>query len=153
MGTKFQDYEHLLRLAGLFVIGVLVFVAAQSVLVPADFGTYGHYRAGALVTAAAHAPVYAGERTCVDCHEDVATARAPGKHARVRCESCHGPLAAHATSPGEAKVVKPDPKVLCVRCHEKTPARPAAFPQVNSVEHSGGERCTTCHQPHAPTVS
>lgn len=150
MGFKFRDYEHLLRLAALFGAGTLVFVVAQAVLVPADFGKYGHYRAGALDAVAARPLVHAGERACAECHEEVVTARAPGRHAAVRCESCHGPLAAHAR--GEAEAKKPDPKALCVRCHEKSPARPAAFPQVNAAEHAGGESCATCHQPHAPRV-
>jgi predicted CXXCH cytochrome family protein len=128
-----------------------VFVAAQAVLVPADFGRYGHYRAGALDAAAERPLVHAGEGACASCHEEVVIARAPGKHAGVRCESCHGPLAAHAA--GERDAVRPDAKTLCVRCHEQTPARPAAFPQVNAAEHAGGESCISCHQPHAPAVN
>lgn len=151
MGFKFQDYEHLLRLAGLFAAGIFLFFVTQAVLVPADFGKYGHYRAGALDVAAGKPVVHGGERACVTCHEDVVTTRAPGRHARVRCESCHGPHAAHARE--EAKGVKPDPATLCVRCHEQSPARPPAFPQVKSVDHAGGESCTTCHQAHAPGVS
>jgi predicted CXXCH cytochrome family protein len=146
MRFRFKDGEHLLRLAALFGAGLLLFFAAQAVLVPADFGKYGHYRAGALTTVAARPIVHAGERACVECHEDIMSAKAAAKHARVRCESCHGPQAAHAA--GEREAVKPEVRTLCVRCHERNPARPAAFPQVNAVEHAGGESCTTCHQPH-----
>jgi predicted CXXCH cytochrome family protein len=150
MRFKFADYEHLLRLAALFGAGVAVFLAAQAVLVPADFGRYGHYRAGALDTAMARPLVHAGEAACAACHEDVAAARAPGAHARVRCESCHGPQAAHAA--GDPPPARPDSSTLCARCHEKEPARPRAFPQVDSLEHASGERCTTCHAAHAPRV-
>jgi predicted CXXCH cytochrome family protein len=151
MRFKFQDSEHLLRMAVLFAAGTFAFFVAQAVLVPADFGKYGHYRAGALDTVAGKPLMYAGEQACVDCHADVVAARAPGRHARVRCESCHGPHAAHAAD--QAKGIRPDPATLCVRCHEKNPARPAAFPQVKSADHAGGESCTTCHQAHAPGVS
>ena len=39
---------------------------------------------------------------------------------------------------------------LCRRCHEKDAAKPAGFPQVATVEHSGGVLCNRCHQPHNP---
>ena len=44
----FKDMEHLLRLAALFAVGVLVFGVARAELVPATFGTLGHYRAQAI---------------------------------------------------------------------------------------------------------
>ena len=48
MGVLFGHKEHLLRVAGLFVAGVLAFLVLQAFLVPRGFGVYGHYRAGAL---------------------------------------------------------------------------------------------------------
>ena len=39
---------------------------------------------------------------------------------------------------------------LCRRCHEKDAAKPKGFPQVETVAHSQGMPCNTCHQPHSP---
>jgi predicted CXXCH cytochrome family protein len=147
MRPRFRDYEHLLRLALVFAAGTLVFFILQAVLVPKDFGELGHYRTSAVTDNRERPLVYAGEARCSDCHEDVRAARSEGGHARVRCESCHGPHAAHAA--GEASGLRPDPG-FCTRCHGADAARPPRFPQVNPVEHSGGEACTTCHQAHAP---
>ncbi len=150
MPSRWRDYEHLLRMAGLFAVGTTVFLIAQAVLVPADFGQVGHYRTGALDANRARPPAFAGQAACVDCHPDVVEARAANQHKGVRCEACHGPLAKHAFE--GAKVVRPDAATLCVKCHGANPARPAWFPQVNAAEHSGGEVCTTCHAAHAPRI-
>ena len=48
MRELFKDKEHLFRMAGLFGVGLLVFVVLRGVLIPADFGDLGHYRASAL---------------------------------------------------------------------------------------------------------
>ncbi len=146
----FGHKGHLLRVAALFAAGILVFLGLQALLVPRGFGAYGHYRAGALDDVRARPLVHAGRAACVDCHADVWDTLQMGKHARVHCEACHGPLARHAEDPSAGKAVKPDPKALCARCHQQSVARPAAFPQVDSAEHSGGESCTTCHQAHHP---
>jgi len=45
---RFKDVEHLVRLAALFAAGLLVFSIARAELVPAGFGTLGHYRASAI---------------------------------------------------------------------------------------------------------
>lgn len=45
-GLRFRDYEHVLRMAALFVLAVVAFIAWRSWMVPPDFGVYGHFRAG-----------------------------------------------------------------------------------------------------------
>jgi hypothetical protein len=144
--------EHLARVASLFVAGILVFVVLRSLLIPEGFGRYGHFRAGALDDARVHPAVYAGRAACLDCHSDAADAAKGGGHAGVRCEACHGPLAAHAADPTAQKAQKPDPAVLCVRCHQANVARPAGFPQKDRAEHAGDEVCTTCHVAHRPRL-
>jgi hypothetical protein len=136
--------------AVLFGAGVLVFVALQWLLVPKGFGVYGHYRAGALDDNRARPLVHAGRGACVECHSDVWELLQRGHHGQVRCEGCHGALAKHAQDPSAATAVKPDPKTLCVRCHQESVARPAKFPQVDAAAHSGGEVCTSCHKAHDP---
>lgn len=150
MAPRFQDYEHLLRLAAVFAAGIAVFFVLQAVLVPKDFGELGHYRTSAVADNRARIPVYAGDAACADCHEEVREARVQGAHAGVRCESCHGPQAMHVLGEGPAR--RPEPG-FCIRCHGANRARPPAFPQVNPAEHSGGETCTTCHPAHAPGLS
>ena len=51
-----------------------------------------------------------------------------------------------------SKAVRPDPLVVCVRCHQANVARPASFPQKDKAEHSGDEPCTTCHVAHHPAM-
>ncbi len=45
-----------------------------------------------------------------------------------------------------------DMRNLCLNCHEKMAARPKAQPQIAVESHSGTELCTTCHNPHSPTI-
>jgi hypothetical protein len=50
------------------------------------------------------------------------------------------------------KPALPDSAALCAKCHERVSARPKSLPQVVSNEHSGGEPCKGCHQPHSPKL-
>ncbi|MGE5246646.1 MAG: multiheme c-type cytochrome [Betaproteobacteria bacterium] len=152
MSQGFKDREHLIRLAGLFAAGTLLFLVARHYFVPKDFGVYGFYRAGALTDIAAHPIAYAGQAACVECHSDVGDLRATGKHAHVSCESCHGPLAAHASGEVE-KPPRPEGRAICIRCHTASPSKPKAFPQIVLSDHAGDGPCIECHKPHAPTIS
>jgi ABC-type nickel/cobalt efflux system permease component RcnA len=148
----FRDAGHLIRPAVVLLVGLAAFLLMRNALIPKAFGKYGHYDAAALLTIRQHPISYAGQDTCVMCHDDEAKNRASGKHAHVACEACHGPQAAHANAddPSAHKPVLPDVANLCRRCHEKDAAKPGWFPQVATVEHSGGALCTECHQPHNP---
>jgi hypothetical protein len=149
---KFKDVEHFVRAAILFGVGIVLFLILRAAMIPKDFGQYGHYRPGALADNAARPISFAGRAACEECHADVVESRAGHKHEHVGCEACHGALAAHADDPSGAKPELPDAKTLCRSCHERNVARPPAFPQVDGDEHSGGEVCTSCHQPHHPEV-
>jgi len=149
---KLKDAEHLLRLAAVFIAGLAVFLVLRAVLVPHSFGQYGHYRGDALAEVAAHPVRFAGQKVCEDCHGDIVATKSSGKHAGVHCEACHGPQAAHAENPVDIKPQLPDTAVLCARCHEANVAKPAGFPQVDTRDHSGGQTCKTCHQPHSPLL-
>jgi len=148
--TPFRDIEHLLRLFGLLVLSGVVFLVVRAVLVPGDFGVYGHFRAGAMDDVRAHAMKFAGRAACEECHVDVVEQRAGGAHVGIGCESCHGALADHAADPTEVTPVLPEVPALCVGCHAASPYRPKSFPQVDVDEHSMGESCTECHSPHHP---
>lgn len=150
--SRFKDAEHLLRVALVFVVGILAFVLLRGVLVPRSFGEYGHYRGNALAEIAAKPIVFAGHQTCETCHSDIADVKSQGKHAGVNCEACHGALATHTEDPGTIQPPKLDTAVLCVRCHGANEAKPKGFPQVAAKEHSAGLPCETCHQPHSPRI-
>lgn len=150
MRRIFGSAEHLVRVALLFGAGLVAFLGLQQLLVPEDFGVYGHYRAGALDDSRARPAAFAGRAACGDCHDDKPAALAKGKHAAVGCEACHGALAAHAQAPDEAAPARPDVATLCLRCHGRTSGRPATFPQIDPADHAGETRCNECHSPHDP---
>ena len=151
LGQRFKDLEHLLRVAALFAGGLVLFLVLKAALVPKGFGTYGHYRAGAREDARARPVVFAGADDSAACHSDVAEAKHAGKHAGVRCEACHGPLASHALAddPAAAKPQRPTAE-LCLVCHAKNVARPAGFPQVQLKDHAEPGTCLECHKGHQP---
>jgi hypothetical protein len=144
-----RDWVHLLRPAVVLLGALGAFLVIRSAVIPKGFGQYGHYRPGALELVRSRPIAYAGQDTCVMCHDDQAKVRASGKHAHVACEACHGPLAKHAEDPSNMPKL-PDVANLCRRCHEKDAAKPSGFPQVVTAEHSAGMLCNTCHQPHNP---
>ena len=145
-----RDYAHLLRPALVLLAALGVFLVIRSAIVPKAFGQYGHYRPGALDLVRQHPVAFAGQDTCVLCHDDEAKTRANGRHAHVACEACHGPLAQHAADPVAHPPKLPEVANLCRRCHERDAAKPKNFPQVATAEHSGGMACNNCHQPHNP---
>lgn len=148
-----RDYEHVLRMAALFAIGIGAFLTWRSWMVPSDFGVYGHYRAGAVEAAAMRPSHYAGQAACIDCHSDVQQVRATGRHAGVACEACHGPLRAHATGETDVAPIRPSPRAVCLSCHTALLGMPATFPKVVVNEHSEAGPCTECHAAHAPALS
>jgi len=145
-----RDSAHLIRPAVVLIAAIAVFLVIRSVVLPKDFGKYGYFRPGALEMIRQLPVAYAGQDTCMFCHDDQAKARAAGKHAHVACEACHGPQAEHANDPTAHKPKLPEVANLCRRCHEKDAAKPRDFPQVVTAEHSGGLACDSCHQPHNP---
>jgi hypothetical protein len=153
MGRQFRDYAHLVRMAALFAAGVVVFLVGRSFFVPYDFGIYGHYRAGALDEAKARPITFAGQTACVECHSDISDLRKTARHAKVSCESCHGPLATHANGDEPLKPARPDGRKTCVGCHLKNASKPPTFPQIEVADHAGDNACIDCHNPHAPKIS
>jgi hypothetical protein len=153
MKSYFKDKEHLFLIAALFAAGLLVFLGVRLLLVPSDFGKYGHYRASALEDNKKPAIVYAGRSACQDCHDEKAKELASGKHKGLGCEACHGPQAKHADDPSTPKPSLPETPKLCLNCHLENKAKPRGFPQINRAEHGGGNPCLQCHKPHHPDFS
>jgi hypothetical protein len=156
MKYRFKDYQHILRMAAIFALGITAFFVLRAAMVPKDFGVYGHYRAGALKDNAARQIQYAGRAACVDCHGEIQQARAAGKHAGIGCESCHGPLARHAAGEMPDLPQKPHNRETCLRCHTSRPSKPAGFPQIvpadHPRDHPRDRACTACHPAHNPKV-
>jgi hypothetical protein len=150
MRERFRDTEHLFRLALVFVALVVVFVAARAMLKPEGFGTYGHYRAGALQDNRAHALTFAGRAACLDCHQAIDDEKKTGAHVGVGCEACHGPQQAHVEDPASVVPARPVAKTLCLICHLENVAKPTGFPQIDPADHAGDFDCGTCHRPHVP---
>ena len=150
MSSRFKDSAHLISIAVVFLLGGVVFMALRAAVIPKSFGEFGPYRGKALLEMEAKPVKYAGHEVCEGCHPDVAETKAKGVHAHVNCETCHGAQAKHADDPATVKPVLPEVAKLCVRCHSENVAKPSGFPQVNAAEHSGGQDCKACHQPHSP---
>ncbi len=153
MQRFFKDREHLVRMAGLFLVGLILFLLVQLLLVPKDFYRLGHFRAGALADNAARPVVFAGRESCASCHPDVVEARKGSRHGTIGCEACHGALGKHADDPSSLKPTRPDARTLCLVCHREDVAKPKSFKQVNPQEHMGGEPCLSCHKPHHPEMA
>jgi len=147
-----RHYAHLIRVFGLFAGGFTLFLIVRYLLVPADFGVYGFYRAGALDDARAKVPLYANSAVCADCHPDVVKAREGSRHEKLNCQACHGPLAKHAAGEVGAKPDALNPRLLCLRCHTAQAGVPKFLPTVVAKDHAGDSACTDCHQPHHPKI-
>ena len=149
---RLADYEHVLRIAALFVAAIAVFFVWRAWAVPSDFGVYGHFRAGAIADAAMLPVRFAGQASCVDCHSEVQQVRTTGRHAAVACEACHGPLGQHARGETDVAPERPSARGVCLTCHTSRLGMPAAFPKVIVNEHSEAGPCSDCHKPHSPGV-
>ena len=104
---------------------------------------------GAAAPPQAEEPEYAGGAACLQCHEDTANRGKGSAHFQIDCESCHGPLGAHAKDPEQHKGVLPD-NAICLMCHEAGQGMPSHFPQVDPARHNRGKTCISCHPAHHP---
>ena len=144
-----HDYQHVLRMAALFAVGVGLFVAVRSWLVPHDFGVYGHYRAAAIEDTAMTPSPYAGRAACAACHADGA-GRLAGRHAKVGCEACHGPLGDTPRARETRSSAPTGPHD--VPALSRTPGRSCRPPSPRSTrEHAPEGACTDCHSAHSPS--
>jgi hypothetical protein len=138
-------------------------VVGRHFLIPKTFGAAGFYRYDSLADFMNQPVRHGTSASCTACHEEIATAKAEGKHAGLSCEVCHEAVAVHAT---EQEKTAPMPvntsHRLCAQCHEQLQARPASMPQVNLRQHLVAQEvigprdeipegvCGTCHDVHSP---
>jgi hypothetical protein len=138
----------LVRLALLTVAIVGLYIAARIALTPSSFGQYGWFRGDALEEIAARQPVFSGQKSCAECHEKQFQVLAKAEHKTLSCESCHWDTRPHV----EDRQIK-IPRLTdshCIRCHDRSPSRPAWLKQITSKIHYKGQPCTECHIPHQP---
>ena len=149
-----EHSKHLWRAAVLLAFALVGIVVGRHFLIPPSFGQAGYYRYDALFELMAKEPVHGGPDACADCHDDIAAAKASGRHAPVKCEVCHDTLASHVRDGGKIADMRINRSwELCAYCHQKLPGRPALVAQVDLLEHlelSPGqplpaEACVQCH--------
>jgi hypothetical protein len=140
----------------LLTIGIVgSYLVARLCLTPSSFHEYGWYRGDALGELASRDPVFAGKKSCEECHaesnKDAVKVLALGKHKGLSCEGCHGPSLAHTQNPDNDKLNPPKMVMsACTRCHEANSSRPKWMHQIDSSHHYAGQKCTECHLPHNP---
>ena len=147
-----KEREHLVRMALVFLVGLLLFLVLRTIFVPKDFGREGHFRSGAIPDNASRPLAFAGREACEICHADVAETRKGSRHAAIGCEACHGALGQHAEDPGRLKPTRPDAGHICLVCHRIEAAKPKGFPQVDPQTHARNQPCNACHTPHHPEM-
>lgn len=138
----------IVRLVLLAASIVATYVVARYMMVPRTFGQYGHYRGAALELVASRPPVFAGAKSCDECHADTRDLVEKFEHRRIYCEACHGPSKPHVIHP-DLTTLKLD-NDSCMRCHTKDTARPGFVKQVKAADHFAGDKCLECHLPHQP---
>lgn len=155
--TSIHDTRHLWALGAVLAGVGLVGMEVRSLLVPADFGLRGPYRASALDDAAARPSRFPSDATCHACHQEVQHERAGKAHEAVRCAHCHGvgtehvALARRAVDdpaidlPGASEwdgdfLTKVDlwitkDRRVCLSCHESVVGMPAGFQKIDVAAH------------------
>jgi hypothetical protein len=151
------DYRHTFRLFAVVGCVLAIALVARARAVPAGFGRFGYYRAGAAEDARRFEVRHAGNARCTECHEVQAKLHQKDAHTRVSCETCHGPGARHAARQKGATILNPEGKDHCLGCHRALDARPGAFPQIRVEDHfrfvgvkDTTTECVDCHNPHEP---
>ena len=160
MGRFTRTLGPVVTIAGALALWLVVMVSVGASSPRQESGTKVA-PAAAPTAQAAPASGYAGEETCVTCHEEKTKGYHGSAHARAQdprtpaagkgCESCHGPGQAHVDAGGDKTKIKvlstmPAREVseTCTSCHNRS----------NHAEWDGSKHdsrnmsCTTCHSVH-----
>ena len=143
--------KHIFRLLALILSFVVVAIIAPQFLTPDSFYKFGHYRANSVPEIASQEPVLQTARYCQDCHTERHAQWSASSHKSVTCEVCHGAAAGHPQN-GKLPIPK-DAVKFCTLCHEAMTGRPRTQPQIQVAQHSSGQQCTVCHNPHSPKIA
>ena len=148
---KFYIPPQIPRLALAFAIFISLFLLLRHFLVPDTFGEYGHYRGASLVENAQPEIHYAGQKACLECHQDIEELKKQDVHSEIHCETCHGPGEKHVLSGEKVDILKPTGREFCGLCHAINAAKQiSAVVQVDLNKHNVGKNCLECHNPHQP---
>ena len=143
--------KHIARLIILIIAFSTAALIAIWYFTPESFYRYGHYRANSVPETAAQEVVFQTPRYCQTCHSERHAQWSAHSHKTVICEVCHGAAQGH---PQNGKLPIPSDTVkLCTLCHEAMPGRPRTQPQIEVAQHSAGQQCIVCHNPHAPKIA
>ena len=135
----------------LFVGAGILALVARWYFTADTFYQFGHFRGKAVGEIAAKEPAYQTARYCEDCHTERHAQWSANNHKSVNCEVCHGAAKGH---PENGKLPIPaDTRKLCTLCHERMAERPRPQPQIDPAQHSPGQQCIVCHNPHAPKLA
>jgi hypothetical protein len=138
------------RLLLVFAFLLAIMLAMKYFLTPESWREFGPYRGMAITEIGDKEAKFVQMDDCAMCHDSIADLKNGGMHASLQCEICHGPGYLHIEDETIAMEI-PEDGNFCIRCHEENAARPKnIIKQVNALEHSEGEECITCHNPHQP---
>ncbi|MFK5857612.1 MAG: hypothetical protein QM503_15895 [Bacteroidota bacterium] len=139
------------RLLLVFAVLIGVMIGLKYLLTPDSWREYGAYRGNALIEIADKQPKYVDMETCAMCHDSIAELKLQGEHLKIQCELCHGPGYLHVEDEDNVDMEIPKGNDICMRCHTINAASPKKIiKQIDAVEHSEGEDCINCHNPHEP---
>jgi predicted CXXCH cytochrome family protein len=103
---------------------------------------------------------YRGSSYCKDCHTQQFKEVGASLHAKVSCESCHGPAINHPDNP--ARLTIDNSRSLCLRCHSDLPYRRTQYSELPKGEiklkmvdpdiHNPEMECIACHNPHKTDI-
>ena len=184
--NKVSPRSHIYQLGIVLAICFICFQVIRSYAIPDSWNYNAWYRGDTLEDLENLPLNYGGNESCQSCHEDVSLVEVVEnqggeefvdefedeieaesdeepeavmefEHKTLNCESCHGPLIAHAKGDekiGDAIVVDKS-NSQCMICHEQLISRPVDFPQFseNVEKHKDLEEqtlCMKCHDPHDP---
>ncbi len=148
---KFFIPPQLKRLFLAFAIFISAFLIIRHSLIPKTFGQYGFYRGASLVEIGQLPVKFAGQKACLECHQDIDDLIQQDVHSEISCETCHGPGQKHSENGDTTLLEKPVSRESCGMCHSKNAAkRKEAVFQVNLKEHNVNKKCIECHNPHQP---
>ena len=135
----------------LFAIFISLFIGVRYLLVPESFGNIGHYRALSLYENELREIKFAGDESCIECHDDVIEMFETDVHSELSCEGCHGPCQDHVNLPDSTEVNKSVDRKFCALCHSINAARSTDMIfQIDLQEHEIDKNCIDCHNPHMP---
>ncbi|MDH3348493.1 MAG: cytochrome c3 family protein [Desulfobulbaceae bacterium] len=155
---------HVKWVVGFLTMAAILGLIVKKVLVPEGFGTYGHYRAGAILDEFNRETRHMTNDSCLSCHPFIKEMHLEGIHRTVSCEFCHGPYGDHIRN-GKKVATLPVKKgeeitALCLRCHNQIiRARPKeSIKMITMPDHLENKKvqtdhnCDQCHNVHAPLM-